>query len=304
MPIPHSQLETWSKQGPIISSKNTYQSVKNALENSNSPIADRVSSGEIKIYLQGSYANDTNIRGDSDVDVAVELTGAFNSNKNELTYAEQQLHEQTYSSASYGYNELRSDVETALQMYFGNSYVDVSGNKSIKVLPNNGRLRVDVVPSITYRKYIYFNGSNDHAKETGISLIHKLTNKRIVNFPEHHYKNGVAKHSDTNKLFKPTVRILKNAVSYLVDNGSLKKGVAPSYFLQCMIYNVPSHLFNNDLTETYCNVINHLNSVDYSTLVCQHERHPLFGTDDTYWNEVDARVTLDALIKLWNEWYA
>ena len=71
MPIPHSQLETWSKQGPIISSSNTYQSIKNALEYSSSPILDRIKSGEIKIYLQGSYANATNIRGDSDVDIVV-----------------------------------------------------------------------------------------------------------------------------------------------------------------------------------------------------------------------------------------
>ncbi len=304
MPIPHSQLETWSNPGPTISSSNTYQSIRNALEHSNSPILDRIKSKEIKIYLQGSYANDTNIRGDSDVDIVVEHTGAFHSNKNDLSYSELQLHEQTYGSASYGFYDLRNDVIKALQLYFGNAFVDTTGNKSIKILPNNGRLRADVVPVISYRKYSYFNGIYDHGKEVGVSFNHKTTNKTIFNFPEHHYQNGVTKHDDTKKLFKPTVRIFKNAVSYLVDNGKLQKGVAPSYFLQCMVYNVPSNLFESDLTVTFCNVVNHLHSVNFSTLVCQHEMHPLFGTDDTYWNEVDARVTLDALIKLWNEWYA
>jgi predicted nucleotidyltransferase len=303
MPIPHSQLETWSHQGPIISSSTTYQSIKNALEHSNSPISQMISSGAVKVYLQGSYANDTNIRGDSDVDVVVELTDAFHSNKHQLTPPELQLHEQVYSPASYGWNDLRNDVIKALNLYYGESYVDTSGNKSIKVLPNSGRLRADVVPVVSYRKYHYFNGMYDHSKDDGVSLTHMTTKSRIVNYPEKHYQNGVQKHQNTNKLFKPTVRMIKNAVSYLVDNGTLKKEVAPSYFLQCMVYNIPPNLFDTDLTQTYCNVVNHLHGADLSSFTCQHEMHNLFGADDTSWNEIDARVTLNALIDLWNEWY-
>lgn len=303
MPIPHSQLETWSHQGPITSSSNTYQSIRSALEHGNSPISSMISSGSVKVYLQGSYANDTNIRGDSDVDVVVELTDAFHSNKYQLTPQELQLHDQVYSTASYGWDDLRNDVIQALNSYYGTSFIDTSGNKSIKVLPNNGRLRADVVPVISYRKYHYFNGMYDHSKDSGVALTHMEKKTRIINYPDKHYENGVQKHKDTKNLFKPTVRIMKNAVSYLVDNGTLKKGVAPSYFLQCMVYNVPSHLFDNDLTQTYCNVINHLHKADLSSLVCQHKMHSLFGTDDTYWNEIDARVTLNALIDLWNGWY-
>jgi hypothetical protein len=220
-----------------------------------------------------------------------------------LTPQELQLHDQVYSTASYGWDDLRNDVIQALNSYYGKSFVDTSGNKSIKVLPNSGRLRADVVPVISYRKYHYFNGMYDHSKDDGVALTHMEKKTRIINYPNKHYENGVQKHKDTNNLFKPTVRIMKNAVSYLVDNGTLKKGVAPSYFLQCMVYNVPSHLFNSDLTQTYCNVINHLHKADLSSLVCQHNMHSLFGVDDTYWNETDARLTLNALIDLWNEWY-
>ncbi len=303
MPIPLSQLQRWSHQGPIISSSNTYQSIRNALESANSPLAEMISSGTVKVYLQGSYANDTNTRGDSDVDVVVELTDVFHSNKHQLTPPELQLHEQTYSSASYGWDELRNDVIKALNLYYGEAFVDTSGNKSIKVLPNSGRLRADVVPVTSYRKYYYFNGMNDHSKDLGVSLTHMTKKSRIVNYPEKHYKNGVQKHKGSRDMFKPAVRMMKNAVSYLVDNGTLKKGVAPSYFLQCMVYNVPSSYFETDLTKTYCNIINHWHSTNFSSFKCQHEMHDLFGNDDTYWNEVDAQVTLNALIKLWNEWY-
>lgn len=303
MPIPHSQLQTWSRQGPITSSSTTYQSVRNALEHANSPISEMISSGSVKVYLQGSYANDTNIRGDSDVDVVVELTDAFHSNKYELTQPQLELHEQTYSFSSYDWDDLRSDVIKALNMYYGEAYVDTSGNKSIKVLPNSGRLRADIVPVVSYRKYYYFNGMHDHSKDVGVSLTHMAKKSRIVNYPEKHYQNGVQKHKGSSNLFKPTVRMIKNAVSYLVDNGTLKKEVAPSYFLQCMVYNVPSNLFDADLTQTYCNVVNHWHGADFSSFTCQHEMHDLFGADDTYWNEVDARLTLNALIKLWKEWY-
>lgn len=303
MPIPFSQLETWSHQGPIISSSNTYQSIRNALEHVNSPISKMIRSGEVKVYLQGSYANDTNTRGDSDVDVVVELVGVFHSNKHQLTALELDLHEKTYSLASYDWDSLRSDVIRALGLYYGESYIDTSGSKSVKVLPNSGRLHADVVPVISYRKYHYFNGMHNHSKDVGVSLTNMTTKSRIINYPEKHYQNGVLKHKGTNNLFKPTVRMIKNAVSYLVDKGDLKKGIAPSYFLQCMIYNIPPHLFNNDLSQTYFNIVNHLHSTVFSGFTCQHEMHSLFGSDDTYWNEVDACVTLNALIKLWNEWY-
>ncbi len=303
MPIPLSQLKTWSHQGPVTSSSTTYQSIKNALEHTNSPISQMITSGSVKVYLQGSYANDTNIRGDSDVDVVVELTDAFHSNKHQLTQPELRLHEQTYSPASYGWNDLRSDVIKALNLYYGEAFVDKTGNKSIKVLPNSGRLRADVVPVVSYRKYYHFNGRYNHSKDMGISLIHMTKKSVIINYPEKHYQNGVQKHQGSKNLFKPTVRMIKNAVNYLVDNGALKKGVAPSYFLQSMVYNVPTNLFDTDLTQTYCNIVNYLHTADFSSFRCQHEMHDLFGLDDTCWNEFDAQTTLNALINLWNEWY-
>lgn len=37
MAIPESQLETWSMQGSVTQSRDTYATAKNALENSGSP---------------------------------------------------------------------------------------------------------------------------------------------------------------------------------------------------------------------------------------------------------------------------
>lgn len=76
MSIPESQLETWAKQGSIGRAKSTADSVKNALD-----YYDKWPENmEFQVYLQGSYKNSTNIRGDSDVDVVAQLNSTFHSN--------------------------------------------------------------------------------------------------------------------------------------------------------------------------------------------------------------------------------
>ena len=64
MPIPESQLETWSHQGATVTSAATHRSIRAALDAHDWPDAMRLNP-----YLQGSYANATNIRGNSDVDL-------------------------------------------------------------------------------------------------------------------------------------------------------------------------------------------------------------------------------------------
>lgn len=63
MAIPESQLETWSHQGAVTTAKTTADSIRNALD-SYSSWPDGI---YFEVYLQGSYKNDTNIRGDSDI---------------------------------------------------------------------------------------------------------------------------------------------------------------------------------------------------------------------------------------------
>lgn len=302
MAISETQLSTWAKQGSIDLSSRTYASVRSALEHStNSPISHLISSGVINIRLQGSYANDTNIRGDSDVDVIVEYTNTFHSNKHELPPQDLYVHEQTYSVASYQWKDLRGDVITALQKYFGNDTVDTTGNKSLKILKNSNRLRSDVVPVVSYRRYAYFKDGTNHEKEKGVAFYHMTTKQEIINYPDYHKDNGVTKHANTTEWFKPTVRIFKNMVSYLIDRGVLTKEIAPSYFVQCLIYNTPNNLFGQNYQTTIVDVLNYLSTANLEIFKCQNERHNLFDTGDTFWNTTDARTTINALIHLWND---
>ena len=72
MPIPESQLSGWSHHGPQQASINTHEAIRKVLA------AHRWPTGmTYDFYLQGSYRNNTNLPGDSDVDVVLELNSVF-----------------------------------------------------------------------------------------------------------------------------------------------------------------------------------------------------------------------------------
>lgn len=141
MPIPSSQLETWENQGAVVSAQATHTSIRNALASHQWP-----SGVSYDDYLQGSYRNHTNIRGDSDVDLVVELTSVFWSN---LTA--EQKEQLDITLADYTWDNFRSEMIGALTSYYGASSVDTSRSKSIKILAASGRLPSDVVVAGQYR---------------------------------------------------------------------------------------------------------------------------------------------------------
>jgi hypothetical protein len=291
MSIPESQLERWSHQGAVTTAKQTHESVRKALE----AYDDWPSDVQYKVCLQGSYKNDTNIRGDSDVDVVVQLNSAFFNN---LT--EDQRRWFGFKDASYEWQEFRRDVLKALRDYYGWERVG-EGRKSLKV--QTPYLPADVVVCLQYRKYPSYPHDVDEYVE-GMKFYVPTENRWVVNYPKIHYDNGVTKNSasSTNGLYKPTVRLFKNARTYLVNRGDIPADLAPSYFLECLLYNVPDDKFGSDFQSTFCNVINWLLKADFSQFVCQNEQHPLFGNLPEQWSKDKVRRFLEAMVDLWNNW--
>ncbi len=288
MPIPESQLERWSHQGAVTTAKQTHESVRKALE-----AYDWPSEVQYEVYLQGSYKNHTNIRGDSDVDVVVQLNSTFFNN---LT--EDQRRWFGFKDASYGWQEFRRDVLKALRDYYGWGQVR-EGRKSLKV--QTPYLPADVVVCLQYRKYPDRPRSKDDFVE-GMAFGVPSENRWIINYPKLHYVNGVKKNQDTNGWYKPTVRMFKNARTYLVNRGDISAGLAPSYFLECLLYNVPNDKFGSDYQSTFCDVIIWLLKADFSQFVCQNEQLGLFGKTPEQWSEDKARRFLQAMVKLWSDW--
>jgi len=143
MSIPESQLKTWSNQGATVGSANTHKSIRNALDEHVWP-----NGMNYNAYLQGSYANHTNIRGNSDVDLVIESSSVFRSNLNE----DEKRH-LDIGRGRYNYWDFRGEVLKALALYYGASLIDASGQKSIKIAASSNRLAADVVPCITYKHY-------------------------------------------------------------------------------------------------------------------------------------------------------
>jgi hypothetical protein len=293
LPIPESQLDTWSTEGASVTAKTTYDSVKKTLETS-------LSSVDFETYLQGSYRNSTNIRADSDVDVVVELKSAFTSNKSELSQDDRGLYDRTYSDATYTLAQFRNDVFGALVNHYGGGSVSV-GNKSLKVVKGSGRLGADLVVCVEYRKYRSFSGAGT-SYMGGIAIWDARGSRWVVNYPKLHYDNGVTKNSQTHDWYKPTVRMFKNARSYLMDNNTITENLAPSYFLECMLYNVPNSNFGVSFHQTYYAIMKWLNATDITRLVCQNEQLPLVGSTPEQWSTASINGTIHELTNVWNNW--
>src|SRR6266581_3496415 len=180
MPIPQSQLVTWSHQGGTTASSAAYASIKDALEKPASPLANR----GIEIFLQGSYRNATNIYGDSDVDVVVYYPTTYTRDVSALTETQRGLEAAAFVPATYLWSQLRDETVAALTSTYGRSAVTPS-NKSMKLQTGSGRLASDVVPAIHFRRYATFVSADNYTAYNGIQL-YDASGNPIINFPKLH----------------------------------------------------------------------------------------------------------------------
>ncbi len=290
MAIPETQLETWSHQGSITNSANTGNSIKNAID-AFQGFPDGIN---YNVYLQGSYKNSTNVYGDSDVDVVVELTSSFYNNLTDAQKASLGL-----TTAAYGYYRFRNDVETCLRAYYGTANVE-TGNKVFKIAPNTNRLPADVLVCSEYR--LYYGTLHTNRYHTGIAFYTRNEGQRVVNFPKTHSENATAKHQATNSWFKPTVRIFKNIRKYMTANNGFNKSIAPSYFIECLISNIPNNQFGTNYQTTVINCHNYLTQNSMDDFMCLNGIRPLWGDSNENWNQDDARYFLEQIVQLWNNW--
>jgi len=299
MSLQESQLETWANQGATVSSANTYNSIRSCVEGHNWK-----NDVYFDIYLQGSYRNSTNIYGDSDVDVVIEFSSVFYSNKYELKREQLNEFNEFYSDGKYTLSSFKESIINRLKSYYGDSYVDV-GNKSIKVLANSGRLDCDVVCCAEYREYNSFSKSNPNDYEKGIVFWTNETNEKVVNFPKLHFDNGVSKNKNCYSNYKPSIRIIKNMKSKLVRSGVISGSLAPSYFIECLLYNLQNSVFQN--STNYSRILAILKTLyDYTDtelerLICQNGQRYLFGSSDQQWNLANFKQFRNQLIGFWNE---
>lgn len=194
-----------------------------------------VSNNKITIFVQGSYANGTNIKEDSDVDIAAILESTFWADYREgidrTNYG--------FTSSSMTLKKFKDDIETQLRLKFATGVR--RGNKSIKVNGNTYRINADVVPCGRYRDYRNDFGFDESNCIKGIRL-EPDSGAAITNYPEQHIENGKKKNVETNYLFKKMTRIMKNIRNDMESSYSSAKKVG-SFQLESLIWNIPTEVF-------------------------------------------------------------
>ena len=284
MSIPYDVLVNWSKPGKSDNSKITYEKLSNVI---NSKLY-----GNYETFLQGSYHNTTHVRENSDIDVVVLNKDIFIDN---TLFGLRGNLQDLNSYKSFLYYKLHGSQ---------NFYFTV-GNKTIKYSGNSNYVPADIIPCGCYRGATV-------GVQTGTILYDSNLRKYFINYPKQHYDNGVLKSQQTNGNFKKTVRMFKNARNNAVKKGLLKsEDIAPSYFLECLVYNIPNNCFIGNENDIFYKSIYWLyhNTNLLSNLKCQNKIQNLFGYDSpntiivyNKWNISDAITFIRAIAELWDNW--
>ena len=298
MPIPESQLETWSHQGSITQSSNTYNTIKNVLEASTTPYAGK----NFKVFLQGSYGNDTNIYAESDVDIVIRLDDCFQSDLTDLTEDEKAAYKSAFQRRDLHARRLQAGCPVGAhgavrgcrqgrrQGHCHRREWFASQGRRDRGDPVPALLQVPVVERLRVRRR--------HL------LLQRQAGERIANYPKQHSANLTTKHQALRSGSSRMARVFKNMRSRMVDDGLIKAGVAPSYYIEGLLYNVP----NEKLTSSYQDcVVNTLNwyrqEASKTDLVCANEQYYLLRDGHhTCWTQANCDAFVEAAVRLWNEW--
>ena len=296
MAIPESQLATWSSLGSVTQSAQTYSTIKLALESQEAAYAGK----DYEIFLQGSYGNHTNVYADSDVDVVIKINALFYRDLSRLTPEQTAAYNGSFKDAEYSLGDFKQGVVAVLSKRFPNDLT--VGNKALWLKPSGGRRNADVLVSAQFRRYHEFQNLSKQRYDEGLTFL-MSDGARIENFPKQHSANLTQKHQNTKERLKPTIRVFKNMRNHMRANNLLADGVAPSYFIEGMLYNVPDEKFSNSYATTVAACHDWLEQADKTKLVCASYMHWLVRDGErSSWPTENYTKFLAAVRDLWRRW--
>ena len=264
MAIAERQLETWAQLGKTGQFTDTYKSIRENLLDASAPYPVK----DVEVFLQGSYGNDTNVYADSDVDIVLKHKGAFYYDISKMTPEEQEHFKGVFSKdAEYGYTKFKTDAEAWIARLYNGVQL---GKKAIVVPSNNNRRNADILVCEQFRRYTAYD-FGVHKYHEGVAFY--SGGKRIENFPNQHSENCTGKHQATKGNFKPMVRVFKNMRNTMIEKGLLAYGVAPSYFIESMLSNVPNDKFAGDYGDMWVECFNWAVTADESKLATASDLH-------------------------------
>lgn len=199
---------------------------------------EKLKSKSIEIFGQGSYANNTNVRLNSDIDINARFTGGFYY---DLPEGKSKSDYGLNTPIEYSFDEYKDDIEQALINKFGSESVR-RNDKCITVLGNSYRVETDVVPTWNYKRY-----NQDGTHVLGAKFFSD-SGRSIVNYPKQHIENGVYKNNSTSRRYKRLTRLHRKLRYKMIDDGKSISSNITSFLLECLVWNVPNEIMNNNDT--------------------------------------------------------
>lgn len=295
MAIPEAQLKTWSAIGSVQQSAATYETISNVLNDSAAPYHAK----DFSIFLQGSYGNKTNVIRDSDVDIVICLDETYYADTSKLGDGGKASYEKARVPATYGIDEFKGAVLAWLQKKYGADAKE--GKKAIFIKGSGARRNADVLVCAKHRRFREGSTGTDDNYDEGICFWSGTT--QIVNFPKQHADNCTDKHQDSDEWFKPVVRVYKNMRNRMIEDGVIKEGLAPSYFLEGMLWNVPAAHFGGSYGDSFCNTFNWVVEADKNKLACANDLFWLVRDNvHNCWPTANFDAYLAAVRKYWDDW--
>lgn len=296
MAIPEAQLQTWSALGSVQQSAQTYQTIRNVLNDARAPYHSK----SFSIFLQGSYGNNTNVYRDSDVDIVICLDQTYYSDTTALTEAAKANYDRAFSLAQYQHKDFKAEVFAWLQACYGATVT--MGKKAIAIKGSGTRRDADVLVCAQHRRYLERSTGADSNYVEGV-IFWNSDGTEIVNFPKQHSENCTAKHQVTNEWFKPMVRVYKNMRNRMIDDGVIRDGLAPSYFLEGMLWNVPATNFGTSYEDSFVKTFNWALKADKTQLACANDLHWLVRDGiPVCWPTANFDAYLAAAANYWGNW--
>lgn len=208
---------------------NAEKVIRNAINAS-----DKLNHRNIRIFTQGSYRNNTNVRANSDVDVGILCFDAFFYDLPEGYTCESF----GITPATYYYKQFKNEVGEALISYLGAGAVS-RGNKAFDVHETSYHVEADVAAFFEHRRY-----STNGKYLSGVEL-RPDNGGKVINWPEQHYQNGVEKNKSTSRAYKSLIRILKSLCNEMSEQNIQQAKEVCGFLIECLVWNIPNSDFSH-----------------------------------------------------------
>jgi hypothetical protein len=234
---------------------------------------------DLDIFLQGSYANDTNVTKSSDVDIVVRFKGVWRADLSHIGNDDKVRYQASVKNSEYSFPQFKTDIEACLQRHFG--YANIKNdNKCLRLREHARFCDADIIPVFTYKLYGSYPSDEAQRFREGV-YFDTNGGVQIINYPKQHADALAVKSRSTNGNFKETVRMFKNLRNELEEKRLITTEAAKSYYIENLLYNVPDALFAGAYRDRFVNILNHI-IVDYNSTVvnnygCANGVHRLFS---------------------------